>query len=86
MTQALTYGDAYIAAVTSLISDMENLRTLNDRYAQDNTLFSQYQASTGARTDIVASDFVNAYNAIVQLLFTLDSGTPTAKSYLFKLL
>jgi hypothetical protein len=86
MTNANLYGSQYIAAVQAVIADLENLRVLNDRYVQDNTLFTQYFAAPGARTDIQETDTVNAYNAAVQLLFTFDSGSPTQKSYLFKML
>jgi hypothetical protein len=86
MTNANLYGAQYVAAVQAVIADLENLRVLNDRYAQDNTLFAQYLAAPGARTDIQQTDMVNAYNAAVQLLFTFDSGSPTQKSYLFKMM
>jgi hypothetical protein len=39
-----------------------------------------------ARGDIVKQDFTNSDSAIVQILFTFDSGGPTQKSYLFKML
>lgn len=86
MTNAAQFGTQYFNAVQSLINDLENLRVLNDRVSQDNTLISGYFAAAGARSDITAQDVTNAYNAVVQLLFTFDSGTPAQKSYLFKLL
>ena len=87
MTQALVFGQTYISAVQSFLQDIQNLRNLNDRYAQDNTLFNSYASAVGARTDIDAADLLAAYNAIVQLLFSLDSGGPPAeKQALYKLL
>ena len=86
MTNANVFGAQYIAAVQSLIDNLETLRVLGDRYGQDSTLFTQYVAASGARADLQAQDLVAAYNAMVQMLFTFDSGSPTQKSYLFKLL
>ena len=86
MTNATTFGTQYFNAVQSLINDLENLRVLNDRMAQDNTLISGYFSASGARSDIAAQDFTNASGAVTQLLFSFDSGSPTQKSYLFKLL
>jgi hypothetical protein len=86
MTDVRQFGADYLAAVKTLIGDLENLRTLQDRVAQDSTLFDGYLASTGARTDLQKIDLTNASGAIVQLLFAFDSGAPTQKSQLFRLL
>lgn len=86
MTSPLTFGNTFVAAVQSLVNDIENLRTLQDRITQDGTLLNAYLTSPGARSDLQLVDLQNASSALTQLLFTFDSGTPTQKSYLFKLL
>ena len=86
MTQALTFGQSYISAVTSLINTLDNLRLLQDRIAQDSNLLQQYVGSAGARADLDLTTLNNAASAVTQILFTFDSGAPTQKSYLFKLL
>lgn len=86
MTDVRQFGSDYLGAVKALIGDLENLRTLQDRVTQDPTLFAGYLASPGARTDLQLIDLQNASAAIVQLLFAFDSGSPTQKSELFKLL
>lgn len=86
MTQANSFGADYLSAVKNIVNDLEVLRTLNDRVTQDSTLFAQYLASPGARTDITATDMTSAESAVTQLLFTFDSGAPTQKSFLFKML
>jgi hypothetical protein len=85
MTQAATFGAAYIAACQALVDDLENLRTLNDRIAQEPGLISAVVNSPGWRNDLSATDLNNASGAVTQLLFTFDSGSPTQKSFLFKL-
>lgn len=86
MTQASNFGQAWFQAITNLINDLETLRTLNDRVGQDSTLFTQYLASPGARTDVSGTDLTNSASAVTQMLFTFDSGAPTQKSLLFKML
>ena len=86
MTNPVNFADTYFAKVAELIDVIEDLRTLNDRVAQDNSLIVAYFANPVHRTDIVAADFTNMQSAITQILFTFDSGAPTQKSYLFKAL
>ncbi len=86
MTDVRQFGTDYLAGVKSLIDSLENLRVLQDRVTQDSTLFAAYLASPGARTDLQLIDLQAASSAIVQLLFAFDSGSPTQKSELFKLL
>jgi hypothetical protein len=38
------------------------------------------------RKDIVAQDVKDAQDALVQVFFTLDSGSPTQKSKIYKML
>lgn len=89
MSDPAAFMNQYIADVKGLIDILEDLRTLNDRVTQDATnptMVTRYFSSQGARTDITSSDFTAAQAAIVQLLFAFDSGAPTQKAALFKLL
>jgi hypothetical protein len=86
MTQAKAFGDAWFLAIANVINDLETLRTLNDRVSQEPALLGNALTAESARTDITSQDMTNASSAITQLLFTFDSGTPTQKSYLFKML
>ncbi len=73
---------------------LQTLRGNNDQLEQDPSLIPRYFATTNpsnpnisvVRTDITAQDITNAQAALVQVLFTYDSGTPTNKSKLFKML
>lgn len=56
---------------------------------QDPTLITRYfnaSITPNSRTDIVAADITAAQGAITQMLFTFDSGNPTQKAALFKML
>ena len=86
MTDVRQFGSDYLAGVKGFVDALENLRTLHDRVVSEPTLFAAYLASVGARTDLQLIDLQNADAAIVQLLFAFDSGAPTQKSELFKLL
>lgn len=86
MANVVDFANDYFAQVANIINTLEELRTLNDRIAQDGTLVSGYFANPMHRTDINATDFANAQGAVTQILFTFDSGSPTQKSYLFKTL
>lgn len=91
MSNPNTFLNNYVATIQQLINNIENLRTMNDQLTQDSTLVTRYFAQDPTkgptpRSDIVATDVVNAENAITQLLFTFDSGNPAQKQALFKLL
>jgi hypothetical protein len=86
MSNAVNFQTSYFANIQTLVQTLESLRTQNDQITQDATLISRYFSSPSPRNDIVAADVTNAEAAITQLLFTFDRGSPTQKSYLFKLL
>lgn len=86
MADVVAFGSAYISAVKVLIDDLENLRTLQARIAQDSTLFANYLASPGARPDLNGSALAAANDAVTQILFAYDSGSPPQKAKLFNLL
>lgn len=85
MSNPNTFMTNYVSSIQTLINTLEQIRTYNDMLTQDSTLITRYFSSP-SRTDIVTQDVVNAEAALTQLLFTFDSGSPTQKSYLFKVL
>jgi len=86
MTQAKQFGDQWFTTISNLVNDLETLRTLNDRVAVESGLLAAALSASIGRGDLVTADMTNASAAITQLLFTFDSGTPTQKSFLFKML
>lgn len=88
MANPTQFFQQFNAQIKQFIDDLDNLNTMQDRLAQDNTLAAAAATAAQAqgRTDLAAIDFTNAATAINQLLFTFNSGTPTQKSYLYKIL
>src|SRR5258707_8968233 len=83
MTNVIQFGSDYLAGVRALVNAIEAMRVMRERTVSDTGLFAAYLASPGARTDLQLIDLQNADSALVQLLFTFDSGAPTNKSELF---
>jgi hypothetical protein len=90
MSNPVSFMDAYVKNIVTLIDVLEDLRTQNDMLVQDPTLKSRYFDTANPpipappiRTDITEQDVTNAEGAIVQMLFTFDSGAPPQKSYLY---
>ena len=67
---------------------MQQLNLMQDRMVADPALAAAAAtaAQAAGRSDLSAQDFTNVGAAIVQFNFTFNSGTPTQKSYLYKLL
>jgi hypothetical protein len=88
MADATTFYRNLISEVQTLINDLENLDTSQDRMNEDAGLAAAAAAAANAagRTDLTGADFTNAASAINQILFAFNSGSPTQKSYLYKLL
>jgi hypothetical protein len=94
MSNPVSFINAYTQNIVQYCNLMQVLRSNNDQLTQDPTLITRYFETTNpgnpnisvVRTDITAQDVENAQAAIVQLLFAFDSGEPTNKSYLFKML
>lgn len=83
----------YSANITQMVQLIETLRTQNSQIDEDPTLLDRYftydstkPGSVPPRQDIVKQDVMDAHDAIVQIIFTYDSGAPTQKSKLFKML
>jgi hypothetical protein len=73
------------------IQVVQQLRTANDQLIEDPSLITRYFGLSGMgpgvpRTDITEQDVTDAKDALVQVFFTLDSGSPTQKSKIYKML
>ena len=86
MSPPITTLSYYFAQIANLVNLIESLRLQNARLSADSTIVTNYFTSPGARTDIVAQDVTNAENALVQIIFAYDSGSPAQKSELFKVM
>ena len=86
MSNAASFMNSYVNNIVQFIDIIEELRVQNSMIESDNTLVNRYFAEPGARTDITAADVDGAYGAMVQVLFAYDSGSPTQKALLFKMM
>jgi hypothetical protein len=85
MSNPTTFVNNYVQALQQYNQILLTLSNLNDQLSADSTLATRYFQQPGARTDITATDITNAQAAVVQFLFTFNSGTPTQKSLVYKL-
>jgi len=91
VSNPLTFMNAFFQQNVQFIQIVQQLRTANDQLNEDPTLIDRYFALSGMgpgvpRSDIVAADVTAAQDALVQVFFTLDSGSPTQKSKIYKML
>jgi hypothetical protein len=94
MSNPVSFMNNYTQNIVAFCNLMQTLRGNNDQLEQDPTLITRYFDTSNpdnpnisvVRTDITAVDVENAQAAIQQLLFAYDSGSPTQKSMLFKML
>ena len=94
MSNPVSFMNTYTQNIVQFCTLMQTLRGNNDQLVSDPTLITRYFATSNpsnpnisvVRTDITEQDVKNAEAAIVQLLFAYDSGAPTNKSQLFKML
>ena len=94
MSNPNTFINGYSANIVEFVRLIQALRTQNDQIVQDPSLITRYfdqEAMTSGpgtltpRNDISEQDVQNAKSAIEQMLFAFDSGAPTQKSYLYKM-
>jgi hypothetical protein len=86
MADAISFINTYSAQIKSFVDMLRELETKNQQLTEDPTLLDRYFDDTAThRTDIVAADVTNAQAAIVQMLFTYNSGDPTQASALLKM-
>ena len=88
MADATTFYREYINTINQLIQATEKAALMKDRLDSDNTLAAAAAAAaaTGGRTDLTVQVINDAAGAIGQMLFTFNSGSPTQKSFLYKVL
>lgn len=88
MTDPIQFYKLYVNTINTFINTMEDLRTQNDRLASEPALAADAAAAAlkSGRPDLTTQSFTDAQAAIVQLLFAFDSGNPTQKSFLYKML
>jgi hypothetical protein len=93
MSNPLTFMNNFFQLNVQFIQQVQLLRTADDQLKQDPTLIDRYFAlkppdvGPGVpRKDIVAADVTAAQSALEQVFFTLDSGSPTQKSLIYKML
>ena len=91
MSNPLTFMNNFFQLNVQFIQQVQLLRTADDQLKQDPTLIDRYFELTGVgpgvpRKDIVAADITAAQGALEQVFFTLDSGSPTQKSLIYKML
>lgn len=92
MANPNTVINNYSETIVQFVRMMQTLRTMNDQLDQDPSIVTDYFAQppggiggTIPRKDIDAADVAAAQAAIVQVLFTFDSGTPPTKAALYKM-
>ena len=91
MSNPLTFMNNFFQLQVQFIQVTQQLRTADDQLKQDPSLVDRYFALTGMgpgvpRTDITKTDITNSQSALEQVFFTLDSGSPTQKSLIYKML
>lgn len=88
MADAPVFYKTLQTQVRTFVDQLNALETLKDRMDSDAGLATAAAAAAVAsgRTDLTAADFTNIGAAIGQLLFAFNSGSPTQKSYLYKIL
>jgi hypothetical protein len=87
MSDAMNFMRSYANNYQTLVQVLNALQSQNQQITDDPTLVTRYFALPPgqARTDINATDVANGQAAIVQMLFTYNSGTPTQASYILKM-
>jgi hypothetical protein len=85
----------YAAKTQQMVVLLEDIRAMNDWIVQDPSLLDRYfsqtpsggpAGSTVPRNDINKQDVTNAQAALGQVIFAYDSGSPTQKSYILKMI
>jgi len=84
MSDPVIFVNYYTAQIQNFIKVLEDLRTQNERIVADPAMISDYFTKPGHRADITEQDVTGAQGAIDQIAFAYDSGSPTQKSLLFK--
>lgn len=92
MSNPNTFMNTYGAKIQQWVQLTEDLRGLGVWIDEDPSLLDRYFNQTSdprfgsPRTDITKADVTAAKDAIGQVLFAYDSGAPTQKSHILKML
>ena len=88
MTDSTSYGRNFIAQINTFINSIEDMRLMRDRMVEEAGLAQSAADAMNAvgRQDLAKADFDNASAALQQIIFAFDSGSPTQKSYLYRML
>jgi hypothetical protein len=94
MSNPNSFMHIYAAKTEQLVALIQDLRGMNDWLVQDPTLLDRYFAQSGSgpgaqgtpRSDIVKADVVGAQEGLDEVIFAYDSGAPTQKSKILKLI
>jgi hypothetical protein len=88
MSNPVSFVANYTNNIVTLVKVIEDLRVQNDMIDQDPTLLDRYFAAgpMGVRTDIDKADITAAHDALVQIIFAYDSGSPSQKSCLYQMM
>lgn len=88
MADAKAFYQTANETVKQFIYWIDQINTLQDRMVSDPALAASAAeaANAAGRTDLVEADFTNLSDAIVQIMFTWNSGDPTQKSFFYKML
>jgi hypothetical protein len=86
MADAINFMNTYSAQIKSFVDMLRDLETKNQQLTEDPTLVDRYfNPDATHRTDIAPEDVDAAQAAIVQMLFTYNSGSPTQAAALLKM-
>jgi hypothetical protein len=94
MSNPNTFMNTYAVKIQQWVQLTEDLRGLGIWIDEDPTILDRYFEQTGTgpgaqygapRTDIDKDDVTAAKDAISQVLFAYDSGAPTQKSHILKM-
>jgi hypothetical protein len=93
MSNPISFINSYSKNIVDFISILKDLETQNAMIFSDSTLVTRYFSTPNfpsgqptIRTDITEAQVTAAKNAIVQLLFTFNSGSPTQASALYAMI
>jgi hypothetical protein len=88
MSDPVIFYRSVVTTVSAFINDLDNLRVMSDRIANDPQLVIEAAtaAVNGGRADLSIDDFNNLKSAIDQILFTFNSGSPPQKQAFYEFL
>lgn len=92
MANPVNFINSYANNIQQLVNILQTLQLQNLQLTDDSTIVTNYfqakqpNGQNAFRSDIVAADVTAAQAAIVQMLFTFNSGNPTQAAALLKMM